>query len=272
MAAWLGRAFAPSRRAFRRSIKGANALFDGVWLGLLGADGLAAVDERFYRSLGARGGEPAIFAGEGHNASGLSDWESNAIERWFAPGSHVVVTAAGGGREVLALAERGFHVTGYEPNQALVTAGCMLLAERDLLGSASLELSARDVFPPQAPRCHGVVVGWGSYIHLQGRRRRVSMLSHARARLDPGAPLLVSFWERPPADRYLRVVRGCAAPLRALRGLPPPELGDSMRDTYVHWFTREEIESELAQAGFALAHYAAEPYAHAVGVAIADGG
>ena len=272
MAAWLGRAFAPSRRAFRRCVKGANAVFDGVWLGLLGPAALAQVDERFYRSHGSGAEADAMFAGEDHNASGLWDWEAQAVERFFPSGSRVVVTSAGGGREVLALAERGHQVAGYEPNPALVQAGRRLLAGRELAGAASLDPCPRDRFPPAAPDCDGVVVGWGSYIHLQGRDARVSMLQQARSRLSAGDPLLLSFWLRPSEERYLTLVRRCAAPLRALRGLDPPELGDTMRDTYVHWFTRAEVESELRQAGFDVAHFATEPYAHAVGVAAARPG
>ncbi|HYI38591.1 MAG TPA: hypothetical protein VEX39_18430 [Thermoleophilaceae bacterium] len=231
---------------------------------------LAEVDERFYRSHGSGGGTDAKFAGEDHNASGLWDWEEQALERFFAPGSRVVVTAAGGGREVLALAQRGYRVAGYEPNDSLVQAGRRLLSARELPVTASLDGCPRDRFPAGAPECEGVVVGWGSYIHIQGRAARVSLLEQARARLSPGDPVLVSFWLRPPGQRYLSVVRRLATPLRAARGLPPPELGDTVRDTFVHWFTRAEIESELREAGFEPAHFAAEPYAHAVGVVASD--
>ena len=265
MAPGLWRAFAPSRRGLGRTLKGVQAVFDGLWLGALGPDDLAAIDARFYQS---HGGDEPLFAADGHNTGGLNDWEAEVADEYLPAGSRVVVTAAGGGREVLALAERGLTAAGFEPNPALVQAGRALLERRHSGGRASLDPCPRDVFPPAAGPCDAVVVGWGSYIHIQGRDARVALLRQARARLPAGAPLLVSFWERPRGqERYFRVVRACARPLRALRRLPPPELGDTMRQSYVHWFTRAEVEGELAEAGFEVVRYRSEPYAHAVAVA-----
>jgi SAM-dependent methyltransferase len=239
-------------------------LFDGVWLGLLGPGDLHAVDDAFYRS---RGGADATYEGEDHNLSGLREWEARIVDEHFEAGSRVVVTSAGGGREVIALAERGFEVAGFEPNQALVDAGRRLIEERGLQ-SASLELSERDGFPAGAPQCDAVVVGWGSYIHVQGRERRVALLRAARECLEPGGPIVLSFWERPEGGRYFGVVRKVASGLRALRGLQAAELGDTMRDTFVHVFTRAEVEAELVEAGFSVAELRGEPYPHAVGTAI----
>ena len=267
MAPRLWRAFAPSRRALSRSLKGVQATFDGLWLGALRPDDLAALDQQFYASHGAASDGEALFAGATHNARGLSDWEAEVVGEHFPRGGRVVVTAAGGGREVLALAELGFDVSGFEPHPGLVAAGRRLLAERSVTG-ASLEVCPRDVFPPAAGECDAVVVGWGSYIHVQGRRARVELLREARRRLAPGSPLLVSFWERPAdQERYFRLVAACARPVRVARGLAPPELGDTLRDSYVHWFTRAEVHSELADAGFTVVRYRDRPYAHAVGTA-----
>ncbi len=44
------------------------------------------------------------------------------------------------------------------------------------------------------------------------------------------------------------------------------ELGDSLRDTFDHHFTEDEVRGELAEAGFEMLHFAACPYGHAVGV------
>ena len=260
----LARAYAPARKALARGLGALQAIFDGLWLGLLGPDDLAAVDDAFYSS---HGGEHATYEGAEHNLSGLREWEARIVEEGVQPGWRVVVTSAGGGREVIALAERGFQVAGYEPNTALVDAGRRLIAERGL-ESATLEPSARGGFPAAAGRCDAVVVGWGSYIHIQGRARRVAMLRAARERLEPGGPLVLSFWEGPEGGRYFAVVRGIASAVRALRGLEPPELGDTMRETFVHVFTRADVEGELAEAGFSVAELRGEPYPHAVGVAL----
>ncbi len=258
----LARAYAPARKAMARGVGALQAAFDGIWLGVLGPADLAAVDEAFYRR---HGGAEAMFESREHNLSGLEDWEARIVDERFTPGSRVVVTAAGGGREVLALAERGFEVEGFEPNEALVEAGRRLIAERG--AAATLDVSGRDAFPGAGP-CDAVVVGWGSYIHIQGRARRVAMLRAARESLGPGGVLVLSFWERPDAEgRYFRVVRAVASTVRRLRGRAPAELGDTMRDTYVHVFTRAEIEAELADAGFEVAEIHSRPYPHAVAVA-----
>lgn len=256
------RAYAPSRRGLRRALRGAQAVFDGAWLGWLDRGQQAAIDRRFYQTHG--GAEP-LFANRRHNAGGLAEWEVAVADEFLPAEGRVVVTAAGGGREVLALARRGLEVAGYEANERLVAAGRDLIAADGVPG-ASLDPSPRDAFPAVAGPCDAVVVGWGSYIHLQGRATRVDFLRGARAALAPGAPLLLSFWERPPGEeRYFRLVAGAARPLRAVRRLPPPELGDTMRESFVHWFTRSEVEGELAEAGFAPVLYRSEPYAHAVG-------
>lgn len=263
----LVRVYAPARRALARAMRVVQIMFDGVWLGLLSPGEQAAIDERFYRHHGDAAAPEPAYGGADHNLGGLSDWEQRVVDHHFRPGCRVVVTSAGGGREVIALAEQGFRVAGYEPNPALVAAGRRLLAGRRL-ETASLQASSRDVFPPGATACDAVVVGWGSYIHVRGRGRRVALLKGARARMREGDPLLVSFWQRPPADRYFSRVLRVASALRPLRGLEAPELGDTVRDSYVHWFVREEVESELVQAGFSMVEYRTEPYAHAVGIAV----
>jgi hypothetical protein len=98
---------------------------------------------------------------------------------------------------------------------------------------------------------------------IRGRARRVEFLRAARTVLRDGAPLLCSFFVRPD-DRYFAVVNRVARPVRRLRQAPPTELGDSIGPNYMHYFTRGELASELAEAGFALVDFGAEPYGHAI--------
>jgi hypothetical protein len=56
----------------------------------------------------------------------------------------VAVTGADGGREVIALLDRGFDTVGFEPNDVLVVAGSTLMRK---LGYADrLRVCARDAF------------------------------------------------------------------------------------------------------------------------------
>lgn len=63
------------------------------------------------------------------NHRGFFDWELRAVNRYFPPGSRVLVAAAGGGREVLALRRAGYQAQGFECNPALVEASRVMFAE-----------------------------------------------------------------------------------------------------------------------------------------------
>jgi hypothetical protein len=244
----------------------ANACFDGFWLGLLDPAMLARLDEQFYgEERDTEDGRSFSYGDERRNLSGLRDWEAAAIDAHFPSGGRVIVTGAGGGREVIALLERGFDAIGYEPNEELVRAGAGLL--RRLGHGDRLRRNERDAFPADAPACDAVVVGWGSYMLIPSRERRVAFLRAARGALPEGAPILCSFFVRSPGARYFDVVAVTANLVRRIRRAEPVEVGDTIGRNFVHRFTRDEIESELAAGGFRTVTFSARPYGHAVAVA-----
>lgn len=250
----------------RQALNLANGCFDGFWLGLLDPPRLARLDEQFYgEGRDREDGRSFSYRDEQHNLSGLRDWEAAAIDAHFPAGGRVVVTGAGGGREVIALLERGFDAIGYEPNGALVDAGTELLRR---LGHDDdrLRRSERDAFPADAPACDAVVIGWGAYMLIPSRRRRLALLRAARAVLPDGAPILCSFFVRSPGTRYFDVVAGTANLVRRVRRAEPVEVGDTIGENFLHRFTRDEIESELAAGGFRPVLFAPLPYGHAVAV------
>lgn len=237
--------------------------FDGIWLGLLDGERLVRLDECFYTDgHDVRAGRSFSYADREHNLGGLFDWEAAAIDANLRPGSLVVVTAAGGGREVIALLERGFDAVGYEPNTTLVSAGSELLGER----GDRLRACERDAFPADAPPADAIVVGWGSYSLIAGRARRIAFLLAARRALPAGAPMLCSFLVR-PHTRYCAIVHATAKVVRRLRRAEPPEPGDTVQLNFIHLFTREEVEAELTAAGFRVIAFSDVPYGHVVAVA-----
>ena len=260
------RAYARANDRRRRALNALNACFDGFWLGMLDRDALDRLDEHFY-SAGHDETDGRVFSyrDADHNRSGLHEWEQAALERHFPAGGRVIVTAAGGGREVLALLGSGFDAVGYEPNPALVAAGAELL--RELGHAGRLRASRRDAFPDGGERGDAILVGWGSYMLIPGSERRVAFLRAARAAVPRGAPLLCSFFVRPPDARYFSILAGTANAVRRLRGRERVEVGDTLAQNFVHRFTREEIERELALGGFRLVEFAHRPYGHAVAVA-----
>ena len=103
------------------------------------------------------------------------------------------------------------------------------------------------------------------YWHFRDRR---DLLDH-----------MLDWWDRQMTDTVIeftrtgesgpeRVTFRTAALLRRLLGREPPEPGDALAPNFVHCFTRDELISELQEAGWQLARFEQEPYPHAVAKAV----
>lgn len=258
------RLYGQSLRSHEQVTRGLSALFQGFWLGVLSREALAQFDELYYRGRKETlAGGNVTYADDEWNGSGLAPWETKLVDSWFGSARRIVVTGAGGGREVLALLERGFDAVGYEPHPELVDAGSRLLESRGHPGR--LRSARRDRFPADAEPCDALLVGWGSYMLIPGRARRIAFLRDARDALSAGAPIVLSFFTRPSGGRLTLVSTALANVLRRVRGAERVEPGDGLVPNFTHWFTREEIDRELTEAGFELVHFGEQPYGHAVG-------
>lgn len=235
-----------------------RGLVDGAWLGLADQADLHALDAAFYA------GQSQYLDPE-YTLSGFKDWEQAAVERWFVGCHHVLVTGAGGGRELVGLRRTGVLATGVEPNEDMVRAGRALLTEHGL--GADLLLAPRDGWPALSGEFDGAIIGWGSYTHIAGRETRVAFLRRLRRLLPEGAPVLVSVYARPSGVPYHHWVRRVGTAVRRLRGAPALDLGDGLAPMYAHHFSRVELAEELADAGLVLVHWQAQPFAHAVATA-----
>jgi hypothetical protein len=257
------RAYLAAYRLQRRLRRAPGPVLAGVWLGMMDEDALHALDDAFYA-------RSATYRSDPHNLRGLFPWEEEAVGAFFGGRGALLVLGAGGGREVLALARRGFGVEGFECNPALVDYAASLLA-REGVGSR-VHLLPRDAVP-DAGRFDGAVVGWSAYMLIAGRARRIALLRGLRERLDAGSPVLLSFWTRRPGSLRARRVAAVAGRIRRLLGGEPVEEGDDLAPNFVHRFTRDEIEAELAAAGYRLARFVPETGAYDSGwaVGILDG-
>lgn len=235
-----------------------RAVVAGVWLGILDRDALLEIGDAFYA-------QHERYADDDYNLSGLWAWERSRLERDFAGRRRLLLVGAGAGREVIALARSGHEVQAYECNLALVEEANRHLSAAGL--ASRVRFAPPDTCPPAGGAFDGLIVGWGAYMLIAGRARRVALLRAMRAQAPAGAPLLLSFFVRPPGARRFVVVRGIGNLLRRLRGREPLELGDDLEPEYVHYFTRAELAAELAEGGFTLRSFAVEPYGHAVAVA-----
>ncbi len=238
---------------------GLKACVTGFWLGVLERDALHAVADAFYS-------ENWRYVDASYNLSGLMAWERAAIDRYFSDRTRLLLVGAGGGREVLALSKLGHEVHAFECNRDLVRTAHVLLAEHGI--PASVGYAAPDTCPDVGTTFDGLIVGWGAFMLIQGRERRIELLRSMRAQTSPGAPILLSFFHRSEAERRFALTAAVANGIRRLRGRSSRvAVGDDLAPEYVHFFTREEVTAELEEAGFSLVFYGAEPYGHAVGVA-----
>jgi SAM-dependent methyltransferase len=232
-----------------------RALHNGFWLGLLDNRHLHEVDRAHYSGAGG-------YLGDEHNLRGLREWEERAIADHMAGAHSFLVLAAGGGREVIALLDRGHEAEGWECNPDLVATGNRILAERG--ADVRLHVSERDRCPPVMGTYDAILVGWSAYTHIQGRARRVRLLEELRPHLAPDGKILVSFLFRRGPELRLRITARVASPLRRLRGAEAVELGDDLIPTFAHLFTEEEIRVELEQAGYDILSFRTAGYSHAV--------
>ena len=256
---WRVRAYDTSRRWFEGSIAIARGVFIGMWLGLLDRTALHAIDELYYRRT-------RMYHDDDFNLSGFFPWEAQAVDRHFGGCRSVLVTAAGGGREVVTLERRGLSVAAFECNDELVQRANALLSRERL--EARIALARRDECPPEVPTCDGAIIGWSSYTLMQHASTRIRFLKQLRARLPHGAPLLVSVFARGEAIRYLRIVARTANVLRVIRGRPKAELGDDLGPNFVHRFSEDELAAELDAGGFRLAEFSRVGAPHAVAHAV----
>jgi hypothetical protein len=174
------------------------------------------------------------------------------------------VAAAGAGREMLALADSGFRVDGFDCCGPLVESGQNALRKH--------HLDAKLVYAPPSsvPECGGhydaVLVGFSGYMYIPGRARRVGFLRGLRKFLNPGAPVMVSFMEGIPGRRRVWTA-GIGSAIRRLRRAEPVEEGDCLRAGFQHHFVRQQILSEMKDADIELVYFSGGTcYGHSVGL------
>ena len=255
------RCFQLTDRCLARLVRLLGAVYQGFWLGCLTADDLNAVTANYFD-------KSRLYASAEHNLSGFFAWEAPLVERHFQPGSRILVAAAGGGREVLALRKAGFDAEGFECSLPLIEASWQIF---DQLGETrELIYCPPDAGPAGPPTYGGLVVGWGAYTNIPTRQRRVSFLAALRRRALPRAPVLLSFRTRAADSRVDRFVYRFArfSQFFMRTRSAPVEMGDHLSLSYFHSFTRDELEAELREAGFQPTHYKDEgEWGHAIGIA-----
>ena len=178
----------------------------------------------------------------------------------------MLVLGAGGGREVLALLKLGYQVDGFESHRDLVVAANELLQEEGF--DPAMHWIAPNEGPDTGTTYDGIVVGWGMYMSIPTRRRRIAFLRQLRTQTRVRCPIFLDFHPRPSEQRQYDVSVNIANMIRRVLRREPAEVGDWLIPNYVHHTTQDEVTSELAEGGFDTVHYDTTEYAHAVGIAV----
>ncbi len=237
-----------------------ETFFQGFWLGLLERKDFNIITQNYFSSTG-------MYQEEVHNLSGFWGWEEKIVNNFFKDCRTVLVGAAGGGREVIALSKRGINVEAFECNKDLVLYCSHLLEKYDIL--AKIVLSAPDHVPNDLGIYDGLIIGWAGYMHIVGYENRVRFLKECHEHVKPNSPIFLSFWTRNEFYVFDFYSSRIAKFIRFLRrNNEPIEIGDTIDSPgYYHRFTKDEIEKELKEAGFLLVFYSESGVPHAVGKA-----
>lgn len=226
-----------------------------------------ASTDRFYQRTDYRN--------EAFQKRGLLPFEERALARFFPkPPARLLVHGAGAAREVVALVDRGYEVTAFEPSQTMLEDGNRLLAERGL--GLRIHRTSVQEWSEQASRTENhfdaVFTGWAMWTHVMTQRERVAVLRAFREACPTG-PTLLSFWrsekvldafEVSPAPRPLNPPLGERRLHRATRywlrqrllGLPPLERGTGWSNgMYFHLVDEHELREEASMAGCKVAYY-----------------
>ncbi len=184
----------------------------------------------------------------------LNVLESRALDKFVSKSGQALVLGCGGGRETIALAERGWHVVAVDQIQVLVDGVRNRIQDSDL--NHSIELQCRDV-TQSFSFDHSfdlICLLGGPYNFIPSRRLRIKVLSDCRAYLTPAGVCLLNVWFYSSTSSHQKHLAHKLRKIAAwiFRGNTECEIGDQWQgDSFCHHFSSmEEIIEEIRAAGF----------------------
>ena len=186
---------------------------------------------------------------------GLFQWEEQVLGEVIAGSGDLLLVGCGTGRELVALASRGYRVVGLDPSvSALETAG-RFLAARDLPATLIPGFFEETDVPGQFD---AVIFTHRAYGLIQGRQHRVGALQKAATLLRPTGRIVVSYLQGTGSHAVLQVAARVGGRLAGSDWRVEP--GDHLYATrsggfgFEHHFSANEFESEVADAGLTRVH------------------
>jgi SAM-dependent methyltransferase len=183
---------------------------------------------------------------------GLESWERRLYDAVLIPSDRILLAGCGAGRDLLALRELGYDVTGLDPTPELVEQARRHLVRRRMSAVVkegfieTAELGGQYDLAVLAGNCYSFILSGES---------RIATLARVKAHLAPHGRLVITYTgalRRPPASiRLTRLVSYAA------RADWRPERGDSFTRHYLtlrllryeHMFGPGEVARECAEAG-----------------------
>jgi hypothetical protein len=218
-----------------------DAILTGFWLGVMGEKSLDFSDRLYYNHNNH-------YTDDKYNLSGLFEWEKVAIEKYFTNAKSILLIAAGGGREVLALSNMGFEVDSYECNAYLIEYGNALLKKNKI--ENKIKYLKKNSVPNEIKKYDGIIIGWGAYSLIRGNKKRLSFLASLYPFLHEKTPLMISFLFTGEKRKKEKIIKNVSNFFRVFSKRDKTESGDRLVPDFVHYFTEEEIKSELIQSKF----------------------
>lgn len=222
-------------------------------------------------------------AGGEYFLEGLWAWEAALLEDSRVPRSgRVLLGAAGGGRELCALLERGYEVFAFEPVAPLFECARNIADGKnavvvqanydDMVARAAGKSGPLDNLAGHFDLC---ILGWGSLSHLTELDAVLDLLRALRA-LAPEAPVIVSFGLRTKGTPdvkggALRLRHGLRRALGAMGARAvPPGLKFATRHGFFYEYSVTEIRELCARGGYAFERFCEVPHPHALLLPVAD--
>ncbi len=217
-----------------------------------------------------------------HFVQGLFAWELALLNDDRVPHSgRVLLGAAGGGRELHGLIQRGYEVFAFEPvapllKSARAVAGgsnavLVQASYQDLVSRALGKPGALDSLNGHIDLC---LLGWGSISHLTEPNAALETFRALRA-IAPEAPVIVSFillrTGTPDVKGGARKLRRGLRRILEAAGKPRVQTGLRFVTScgFFYEFSRSELTEICALAGYEVARFSELPHPHALLLPIA---